>query len=376
MSEMEILLVPWGMIWSRISSRISKIPRMLFSDVAFSDVINSRQQAIAIWGIIVLLVFVCRPESRESIGAFIKAAANIGKQPVFKVLILYQVVFIGLLLCLNLPSINIVVLKDYVMIFLFTLVPFLTKVNLLSFRRALLESICLSAVYQFLVSAYPFNIWIELILMPILLVLSIVNIQVKEEGGTDIFKVVNGLLGIIGFGLLINVGIHFLHDIWTRSLNLNFLEGYLIEPITWLVNLPLIVLAVPLMQFDRLDNFRTSKKTALHVLGQSLCFLFLREWHRWILSGHLHAQVEAVHFSGFGKWRIEVTIKAGTDLKQVNRIQQMYQWMLAHESDYRDHVRIIPSRVECRMNGSTALAIPAYEIKNFKEEYKLERYGI
>jgi hypothetical protein len=152
----------------------------------------------------------------------------------------------------------------------------------------------------------------------------------------------------------------------------DYLEGIAIEPITWIINFPLVILAVPMIQYDVIDNFRVPKKSALRVLLQSITFLF--GWLTLIcFTGlRLRRAVQDVHSGGLLGRRMQIVIYSNVGLWKVKLIQYLYRYMLMPRRDYHHGNRSIPIRVECRRADTLELLIPPYEIRGLIDDYKLK----
>ncbi|WP_225422916.1 hypothetical protein, partial [Lactiplantibacillus garii] len=135
----------------------------------------------------------------------------------------------------------------------------------------------------------------------------------------------------------------------------------MIESITWLANIPLIILAIPMVQFDIIDNFRVKRKNVFRLLGHSFSFLVLKFFYLRLVVLNVRRYVLHTHFGGLFQSKIQVTLKKGVSEQQAKMVQHLYEYMLAPCTDYPEKKRRIPIRIECRIVNEINLKIPAYE---------------
>lgn len=344
------------------------------SKYEFIGYLNTREWAILTWVFILFFIMLFHSQLRNSLMDIIKVVGRIIIQPVFIVFLVYQIVLVAIAIKLHIQGITVSVVKDYLILFFFTVVPFLTKVQFKMFWKALFQSIGFGALVQLILSTYTFPYIFEFILVPVTVCIVAVSVQAESENLEQVSKFLNSLLGIIGILLIAHAGYSLICNI-NIIFHPNFWEGYVIEPITWLANIPLIILAVPMVQFDIIDNFRIKKKTVFRLLWHSIWFLFIRLLYLRLILLNVKRYVVRVHFGGFMKRRIQITLRRGTPVRQARMVQHLYQYMLASRVNYLNKNRIIPIRVECREMDEIDLKIPVYEMSGLLDECKLEQYG-
>lgn len=267
-------------------------------------------------------------------------------------------------------GITVPVMKDYLILFFFTVVPFLIEVKVNVFWKALIQSIGFGAFVQFLLSTYTFSYVWEFILIPVTTFIAIMGVQAEHENLGKVAKISNDVLGAIGIFFIVHAGYSFISDI-KIIFQPDFWEGYAIEPITWLANIPLVILAIPMVQFDVIDNFRIKKKNVFRLLGHSISFIVIRSFYLGLVILNVRRYVVHTHFGGIAQRRIQISLKQGVSKHQAKMVQHLYQYMLAPHTDYPEKKRKIPIRIECREVDEINLKIPAYEITNLLDEYKL-----
>jgi hypothetical protein len=336
----------------------------------FIGYLSSREWAILTWIFIVLLVMMFHAKLRSNLMDVLKAIGRLAIQPVFIVFLIYQLMLILGAYYFHVHGITVSVVKDYLILFFFTIVPFLSKVKFNMFWRALIQSIGLGAFVQFLLSTYTFSYVWEFIIVPVTAIIAMFGVQAEYENSGRVVKILNGVLGVIGIFFIIHAGYNLISDI-KIIFQSDFWEGYVIEPITWLANIPLVILAIPMIQFDVIDNFRVKKKNVFRLLGHSISFIVIRFFYLGLVILNVRRYVVHAYFGGLMQSRIQISLKQGTSEQQAKMVQCLYQYMLAPHADYPDKKRLIPIRIECRVVDEINLKIPAYEIDNLLAEYKL-----
>lgn len=357
---------------SELLQRISykeAISRLIANVEAEID-LSSRELAILSWIGLFLIYALCNSTIRQSVRDIVISAGKVVSQPVFQIFVAYQLLLIVGFEKYHLPGLTFASIKDYLILFIFTITPFLIKARMDTFWKAFIQSFGFGAIGQFFISTYTFSYWIEMILMPTIVFVSVVGVTISISD-SRVKNVVNGLLSIVGWILIIHSIISVLNTGFKQMLSWSYLEGIAIEPITWIINLPLVILAIPMIQYDVIDNFRAPKKNALRVLLHSIIFLI--GWMSLIcFTGlRLRRAVRDVHSGGLLGRRMQIFINSNVGLWKVKMIQYLYRYMLMPRHDYHHGNRSIPIRVECRHADSLELLIPPYEVSGLMDDYKL-----
>ncbi len=129
-------------------------------------------------------------------------------------------------------------------------------------RKLLRGALRLTILVEFLVNLYVFPLVVELLLVP--LILLFIGMQVVAEYEADkapVRKVINGLLGTIGVGLMLYVVVRALGDLggfWTRE----NAEDFLVAPVLTLALVPFLCL-VAWVSKRELDNLRKRRSWPL-----------------------------------------------------------------------------------------------------------------
>ncbi|WP_263390592.1 hypothetical protein [Lactiplantibacillus nangangensis] len=335
----------------------------------FIEYLNPREWAILTWIFIILFAMMFHSNLRSSLLDILKSIRGLIIQPVFIVFFIYQLMLMFGACYFHVQGITVSAMKDYLILFFFTVVPFLTKVKFNMFWRALIQSVGFGAFVQFLLSTYTFSYVWEFILVPVTTIIAIVGIQAEHENSVQVAKILNSVLGVIGIFFIVHAGYCLISDIKITFQPI-FWEGYVIEPVTWLANIPLVILAIPMVQFDVIDNFRIKKKNIFRLLGHSISFIVIRFFYFELVILNVRRYVLHTHFGGLVQSRIQISLKQGVSERQAKMVQHLYQYMLAPRTDYPEKKRIIPIRIECREIDENDFKIPVYEISNLLDEYK------
>jgi hypothetical protein len=129
-------------------------------------------------------------------------------------------------------------------------------------RKLLRGALKLTILVEFLVNLYVFPVAIELLLVPLILLL--IGMQVVAEYEADVApirKVINGMLGTIGVGLMLYVAVRALGDLgvfWTRE----NAEDFLVAPVLTLALVPFLCLVAWVSKRD-LDDLRKRRSWPL-----------------------------------------------------------------------------------------------------------------
>ncbi|KRN84786.1 hypothetical protein [Ligilactobacillus acidipiscis] len=335
---------------------------------------TSRELALLTWmGIFTVLVFLF-PETRLSTFDVVKKALKVIKEPVFKIIIGYQLIMLLVVIIFEFGTgISWIVIKDYFQVLITVIVPFLVKTKVGNFWRSLIESIGIGALFEFFISSFTFPYYIELILLPVILFsLLIISLNRLKKFG-NLKKIVESFLNLIGNVMIIFVTFRVFENIGSIA-TFDFWEGYLIEPIAWIVNIPLILLSVPIFQYDIIDNFRNKSKSVVGILWHTATFILGMLSHLWLLTTNVQKYVVDVSQGGVGRRRIQVYVSSGVSSKGVKHIQNLYKYMLAPRKSYYHGEKIIPIRVECHDASTYKLKVPIYELKSLANDYKIDVY--
>ncbi|MFT9124042.1 MAG: hypothetical protein ABF445_09985 [Leuconostoc mesenteroides] len=237
-----------------------------------------------------------------------------------------------------------------------------------NFLLALFNSVGMGALFQFFISTYTFSYWTELFLIFAIAFLLLV-IAVSKSQSSILGKIFDHILLATYAVILVFVVVHLYQDIFDMW-NLNYWMEYFVEPISWLVNFPLIMIAIPLYQYDRLDNIRTIRKTPFSLFKHTFLFELGLVLNSWLKFTHIRRLIVNVQQGGAYQAKLQIYIKDNVTYRQVKQIKTIYKYMLAPAKDFKNKKKIIPIRIECRYESTRQLIDIPYEISNLKRMYK------
>jgi len=122
------------------------------------------------------------------------------------------------------------------------------------FVKVILTATSLTIILEFIVGFYNFSLIWELILIPIVTLISLLSLVAemkKDDPNTKVVaNILKGILTIIGFGILV-YGIYQLITQYADFLTLSNLKSFLLPPIFTLLFLPLIYFTVLYIKYER-----------------------------------------------------------------------------------------------------------------------------
>jgi len=134
------------------------------------------------------------------------------------------------------------------------------------FGRMLIHSLRVALVVEFVVGLYPFNLLVEMILVPLLFVLGALRaVAGMNEEYAPVRRGLDFVLAVIGFALLAWTSYAIVHDFHSFASQENF-RRFLLPPVLTLAFLPFMYALALYMAYEilfvRLDAFTENKKLA------------------------------------------------------------------------------------------------------------------
>ena len=173
---------------------------------AMSNIFNTREIAIGIWIIIGLFCFVSFGKGRKSLQQFIKAAVQRQLVVLYLAIFLYCGLVVYALYLMNFWQWSF--LKDTIIWTVLSGIGMLMRHEQSNgfknhMKNYLKDAISMTAIVVFVSSANTFNIWIELISVPILVILGGAQAYAENEPRSDYKRVVKVLQCIlVAYGLI------------------------------------------------------------------------------------------------------------------------------------------------------------------------------
>lgn len=200
-------------------------------------ILSTREWATIIWAVLLLAFVLRNRECRKGIRNVIKQFFASKLRILLEIILLY--VLIITVIFFYLPLWENIYIKDIIIWFLCS--GFAICMNSVSneadekyIKYVLKDNLKMTIILEFIMSTFTFNIWIELVIIPIITIITVMNVMAerKEEYRT-VHKLLDFVLAVTGFWILyetIKIGVN-----EYKELNvLNTLVSFMI-PIVYLI---------------------------------------------------------------------------------------------------------------------------------------------
>ena len=201
------------------------------------SILSTREWATLIWGCIFMLYVLCHREIRKSLWNVIVIFFDKKLRILWEIILLY-VLTITMVFC-YLPIWENIYIKDIIIWFLFSgLIYCMNAVSSEAdetyIKKILKENLKFTMILEFFMSTFTFNIWIELAIIPVITIITVMNvIAERKEEYKNVHKLLDSVLAIAGFWIFyetIKIGIN-----EYKQLNIiNTLVSFII-PIAYLI---------------------------------------------------------------------------------------------------------------------------------------------
>ena len=201
------------------------------------SILSTREWATLIWGCIFMLYVLCHREIRKSLWNVIVIFSDKKLRILWEIILLY-VLTITMVFCYFHIWENIYI-KDIIIWFLFSgLIYCMNAVSSEAdetyIKKILKDNLKFTMILEFFMSTFTFNIWIELAIIPVITIITVMNvIAERKEEYKNVHKLLDSVLAIAGFWIFyetIKIGIN-----EYRQLNIiNTLVSFII-PIVYLI---------------------------------------------------------------------------------------------------------------------------------------------
>lgn len=201
------------------------------------SILSTREWATLIWGCIFMLYVLCHREIRKSLWNVIVIFFDKKLRILWEIILLY-VLTITIVFC-YLPIWENIYIKDIIIWFLFSgLIYCMNAVSSEAdetyIKKILKDNLKFTMILEFFMSTFTFNIWIELAIIPIITIITVMNvIAERKEEYKSVHKLLDSVLAIAGFWIFyetIKIGIN-----EYKQLNIiNTLVSFMI-PIAYLI---------------------------------------------------------------------------------------------------------------------------------------------
>ena len=201
------------------------------------SILSTREWATLIWGCIFMLYVLCHREIRKSLWNVIVIFFDKKLRILWEIILLY-VLTITMVFCYLTIWENIYI-KDIIIWFLFSgLIYCMNAVSSEAdetyIKKILKDNLKFTMILEFFMSTFTFNIWIELAIIPVITIITVMNvIAERKEEYKNVHKLLDSVLAIAGFWIFyetIKIGIN-----EYKQLNItNTLVSFII-PIAYLI---------------------------------------------------------------------------------------------------------------------------------------------
>lgn len=201
------------------------------------SILSTREWATLIWGCIFMLYVLCHREKRKSLWNVIVMFFDKKLMILWEIILLY-VLTITIVFC-YLPIWENIYIKDIIIWFLFSgLIYCMNAVSSEAdetyIKKILKDNLKFTMILEFFMSTFTFNIWIELAIIPVITIITVMNvIAERKEEYKSVHKLLDSVLAITGFWIFyetIKIGIN-----EYKQLNIiNTLVSFMI-PIAYLI---------------------------------------------------------------------------------------------------------------------------------------------
>ena len=201
------------------------------------SILSTREWATLIWGCIFMLYVLCHSEIRKSLWNVIVIFFDKKLRILWEIILLY-VLTITIVFC-YLPIWENIYIKDIIIWFLFSgLIYCMNAVSSEAdetyIKKILKDNLKFTMILEFFMSTFTFNIWIELAIIPVITIITVMNvIAERKEEYKSVHKLLDSVLAIAGFWIFyetIKIGIN-----EYKQLNIiNTLVSFII-PIAYLI---------------------------------------------------------------------------------------------------------------------------------------------
>lgn len=167
------------------------------------DVLTTREWATVLWGILFVIILLPHKDVRDSMKMVIKTFFGEKLRILWEIIFLYILIITVIFSCL--PFWDIIYIKDILIWFIFSgLIFCMNAVSAESnegyVRKNLKENLKITIVVEFFIGTFTFNIWVELAIIPILVITTLLDVIAERDKQYQfVHKLLQLILTIIGF---------------------------------------------------------------------------------------------------------------------------------------------------------------------------------
>ena len=167
------------------------------------SILSTREWATLIWGCIFMLYVLCHSEIRKSLWNVIVIFFDKKLRILWEIILLY-VLTITMVFC-YLPIWENIYIKDIIIWFLFSGLIYCmnavsSEADEIYIKKILKDNLKFTMILEFFMSTFTFNIWIELAIIPVITIITVMNvIAERKEEYKNVHKLLDSVLAIAGF---------------------------------------------------------------------------------------------------------------------------------------------------------------------------------
>lgn len=206
------------------------------------SILSTREWATLIWGCIFMLYVLCHREIRKSLWNVIVIFFDKKLRILWEIILLYVLTII-MVFC-YLPIWENIYIKDIIIWFLFSgLIYCMNAVSSEAdetyIKKILKDNLKFTMILEFFMSTFTFNIWIELAIIPVITIITVMNvIAERKEEYKNVHKSLDSVLAIAGFWIFyetIKIGIN-------EYKQLNIINTF----VSFIIPIAYLILIIPL----------------------------------------------------------------------------------------------------------------------------------
>jgi len=222
---------------------------------AFFESFNDREKAIATWVLLFFVWIIFRKDTRVAVLNVLKVFFDKKILSIVLGMLLYTLLIVFCLYKLGLW--NAFLLKDTIFWVIGTALVLLFNTNkatqdITFFKKTVLNAFKLIVILEFIINFYTFGFWIEMLLIPVLVLIGGMSAlsETKEEYKT-VKRFINSILTFIGFFLVIYAVGNVIANYQTFA-NLRNLNTLILPPLLTIFYIPYLYLFALIMAYETL----------------------------------------------------------------------------------------------------------------------------
>lgn len=217
-----------------------------------NDILNNREIAIIIWMGLFIVWAVSQKAIRNSLVNVLKAFTKIVIFVPFLLMMLYIGMMIYLLYKIHFWEIS--NLSDTILWLFGVAIVMFVNLNRAReegfFKKAVLDSLKLIIILEFVINLYVFNLWVELIFVPVLVVIGLMlGVSSTDSKYKQVESLLTWVMGFIGIGLILFTLYKIIADLQGFA-SIDNIRDFLLPPLFTVGLLPFIYLIALYVTYD------------------------------------------------------------------------------------------------------------------------------